>query len=228
MMLLELRQLRKDYKRGEKTFPAVDNIDLSVRQADFICIKGRSGSGKSTLLGMIAGLLSPTSGSIGFEGRDFSELSDQVLSYIRNTSIGYIPQGRSILSNLTVFDNVRLPFFLQGRKGNPSERALSLLHDMGLGGLADAYPAQLSGGELRRVSIARALINSPSLILADEPTGDLDQLTARGIVQLFKEISTAGTAVIMVTHEPDLSGYGNNRLFTMDSGSLTEESYSFG
>lgn len=220
-MLLELRQLNKEYSRGGKTFSAVDSIDLSVEQDDFICINGRSGSGKSTLLGMIAGLLSPTSGSIVFEGCDLSEMSDRKLSYIRNSRIGYIPQGRSIIANLTALDNIRLPFFLQGRKGDPSGKALSLLDAMGLAGLADTYPSQLSGGELRRVSIARALINSPGLILADEPTGDLDPLATQEIMRLLKGITTAGTAVIMVTHEPDLYGFGN-KLYTMDSGSLTE------
>ncbi len=225
-MLLELRQLKKEYSRGGKTFPAVDNIDLSVEQEDFICINGRSGSGKSTLLGMIAGLLSPTSGSIIFDGCDISKMSDRKLSYIRNSSIGYIPQGRSIIANLTALDNIRLPFFLQGRKGDPSAKALSLLDAMGLAGFADTYPSQLSGGELRRVSIARALINSPSLILADEPTGDLDPLTTQEIIRLLKGITTAGTAVIMVTHEPDIYGFGN-RLYTMDSGSLTETAACF-
>lgn len=221
-MLLEAQRLSKVYKRGSRSFPAVDDVNLSVGTGDFICITGRSGSGKSTLLNMLVGLLAPTSGSVIFDGREFSKLSDSELSYSRNTQIGYIPQGRSILSNLTVLDNVRLPFFLSKREGDATRRALLLLEEVGLLSLAEIYPSELSGGELRRVSIARALINKPRLIIADEPTGDLDTQTTKEILQLFSRISGNGTSVLLVTHDLEAIDYGNRR-YIMDSGRLMKE-----
>ena len=222
-MLLEIRELKKEYKRGGKVFPAVDNVSLSVSENDFICITGRSGSGKSTFLNIAAGLLAPTSGSIVFDGRDLIKLSDGELSGLRNTQIGFIPQGRSILPNFTVLDNVKLPFYLSKRKGNPAERAIYLLEKVGLHKLAEMYPSQLSGGELRRVSIARALINSPRLIIADEPTGDLDPQTTQDIMRLFSQISVSGTAVILVTHEPDVACYSPDCVKTQSNPSKSRD-----
>lgn len=220
-MLLQTKGLVKEYKRGDTSFPAVNNVDLSVSSEDFVSIVGRSGSGKSTLLNLIAGLLKPTSGSILIEGADISSLNDEKASLYRNSKIGYVPQGQSVLSNLTVLDNVRLPFYLFRREGDATEKALSLLDQVGLADLAQASPRELSGGELRRVSIARALINDPALLMADEPTSDLDAQTTAEIMELFRRISQNGTAILMVTHELETVGYGN-RVLTMDAGTLTE------
>lgn len=219
-MFLEMKGLTKEYKRGKSTFKAVDNIDLSISSGNFISIIGRSGSGKSTLLNMISSLITPTSGSIEIDGENILSMNDKEVSLYRNEKIGYIPQGYSTLSNLTILDNVQLPFFFFKRKGNATEKAMKLLEQVGISHLAKAYPNQLSGGELRRVSIARALINDPDFMIADEPTGDLDPQTTSEIMELFSEISQNGTAILMVTHELDTVDYGNS-VYVMDSGVLT-------
>ncbi|HWQ41244.1 MAG TPA: ABC transporter ATP-binding protein [Desulfosporosinus sp.] len=220
-MLLEIKELKKEYKRGERLFMAVDNINLSISHGDFASIIGRSGSGKSTLLNMIGGLLKPTSGSISFNGTNLHTLKDKEISEFRNFRLGYVPQGTSALSNLTVFDNVRLPFYLAKRQGDASGRASFLLAEVGLPHLADMFPAQLSGGELRRVFIARALMNSPDILIADEPTADLDVETTSEIMKLLSSINKNGTTVLIVTHELDTLEFGN-RVLTMSSGKLTE------
>ncbi len=220
-MLLEVDQLTKEYRRGENTFTAVDHVSLSVAAGEFISIIGRSGSGKSTFLNMLTGLLKPTSGSVFFDGISLENLPDDDLSRLRNARIGYVPQGVSALANFSVFDNVRLPFFLDKREGDISGRASFLLEEVGLQHLADMYPAQLSGGELRRVFIARALVNSPDILIADEPTSDLDVKSAAEVMQLFSRIHQTGTTVLIVTHELDALGFGN-RVLKMDSGRLAE------
>jgi len=218
-MLLETKKLIKEYKRGASSFKAVDNVDLSISTGDFVSIIGRSGSGKSTLLNMIARLIKPTTGSIEFEGQNILSKKDEATSLYRNSKVGYIPQGYSTLSNLTVLDNVRLPFFFFKREGDATEKALGLLEKVGISHLAQSYPKELSGGELRRVSIARALINNPAILLADEPTSDLDTQTTTDIMKLFEQISQNGTAILMVTHELDTVDYGNS-VYVMASGVL--------
>lgn len=218
-MLLEVKNATKTYRQSEQA--AVKGVSLSVQQDDFINIVGRSGSGKSTLLRMISGLLTPDSGSIVMNGQELTGLADTELSVFRNSHMGYIPQNASVLSTLTVFDNVRLPYYLAKRDFDACGRAFYLLEQVGLAHLANRMPHQLSGGELRRVLIARALMNSPRLLLADEPTGDLDIQTTGEIMELFSRIHTQGTAVLIVTHELDTLKFGK-RVMTMVSGSLTE------
>ncbi|HWQ73350.1 MAG TPA: ABC transporter ATP-binding protein [Desulfitobacteriaceae bacterium] len=216
--------LSKQYKRGEKTFLAVDNVALSISRGDFVSIIGRSGSGKSTLLNMVAGLSTPTSGNIRLEGTDIYALNDKEISELRNARLGYIPQGSGVLSNLTVFDNVRLPYYLSKRRqGDASGRASFLLDEVGISPLADILPSRLSGGELRRVLIARALMNEPDILIADEPTSDLDIETTKEILELFSRINKNSTTILIVTHELDTLEFGN-RVLTMASGRLTEES----
>ena len=223
-MLLEIEGLSKEYQRRGNTFLAVNGVDLSVRQGDFVNIIGRSGSGKSTLLNMAAGLLIPTSGSIRLNGTELYTLKDKKISELRNTQLGYIPQGLGTLSALTVFDNVRLPYFLSRRQGDASGRASFLLDEVGISALADMLPSQLSGGELRRVLIARALMNDPDILIADEPTSDLDVETTKEIMELFARINQDGTTILIVTHELDTLEFGN-RVLTMASGQLTEGSH---
>jgi putative ABC transport system ATP-binding protein len=218
-MILEIKDLSKEYTRDKRSFPAVNNVNLAMQSNDFISIIGRSGSGKSTLLNMIAGLLKPTSGAITFAGEDILSLNDEDASRYRNLKIGYVPQGQSLLANLTVFDNLCLPFYFFKRKGDAAAKGLSLLEQVGLVHLAASYPKQLSGGELRRVAIARALINDPALLIADEPTSDLDGETTEEIMRLFGQIAQKGTAILMVTHELDTVNYGN-KVYVMDSGVL--------
>ena len=220
---LEIKDLRKDYKRGETVFSAVKDVNLEVNGGDFISVVGHSGSGKSTLLNLIAGLLLPTSGEILLDGESAIISSDDKASRLRNTVIGHIPQGQSLLSNLTVFDNVRLPFYLSEREGDPSDQVHELLTGLGIGSLAGSYPNSLSGGEARRVAIARALINKPAILLADEPTSDLDAENTDEIMLLFKRIAKEGTAVIMVTHDQRTLN-AVDRSYTMEDGVLSNHS----
>ncbi|MDR3321174.1 MAG: ABC transporter ATP-binding protein [Synergistaceae bacterium] len=224
-MLLEIKNLKKEYERDGGAFHAVDGAELSVAEGDFVGINGPSGSGKSTLLNMIAGLLEPTSGSIVFGGRELVGMDDNALSLLRNNEIGVIPQGQSVLTNLSVLDNVLLPFYFHKKLRDAESMAHSLLDRMGIQNLADAYPLQLSGGELRRTAIARSLINSPKMLLADEPTVDLDPKNAEEVMRIFCDISRDGTAVILVSHEEGIVRRGNRHFF-MESGRPKEVSES--
>lgn len=204
-MLLEIKALTKEYKRGGRVFAALSNVNMTVSAGQFISIAGCSGSGKSTFLSVIAGLQNPTGGEVILDGQRLGGLTDGEISHIRSTKIGYIPQGQSLLSNLTVMDNVCLPHVLAKKKDDVSNRAAGLLRRLGIAELADSYPQSLSGGERRRAVIARALINKPELILADEPTSDLDQENTKEVIEIFKSIAAEGTSVLMATHEQNMS-----------------------
>jgi putative ABC transport system ATP-binding protein len=219
MGLLELKELTKSYKRGGRAFNAVNNASLAVEAGDFVSIIGRSGSGKSTLLNMSAGLIKPTQGTVFFKGNDIYQWSDTEMSLFRNEQIGYVPQGQTLLANFTVLENVCMPWFLFKREGDAEGRAFILLEKVGISHLAASYPRELSGGEMRRVAIARSLINNPALLIADEPTGDLDAETTVEIMRLFNRIAQEGTAILIVTHELDTLDYGN-KTYSMDAGHL--------
>lgn len=219
-MVLEVKDLCKEYTRGGRPFYAVDHVSLTMDKGEFVSIIGRSGSGKSTLLNLIAGLLDPTAGEIRICGKSLTGMDDRALSALRNTALGYVPQGQTVLGNLTVLDNVRLPFYFGDRTGPSADRARELLEQVGIGHLAGSLPRELSGGELRRVSIARAMMCSHDLLVLDEPTGDLDPRTTEEIMTLLRGIAQSGTAVLMVTHELDTTGYGD-RVLEMDSGKLS-------
>lgn len=219
-MLLSINNLNKQYQRGANSFLAVNNLSFNLADNEFVSIVGRSGSGKTTLLNLLAGILSPTSGSIVFNGVDIGLLNDQQMSALRNQYIGYIPQGASLLANLKVLDNVRLPFYLNKRNGgDPLPRARELLAQLGIGHLQDMYPASLSGGEARRVAIARALINSPRLLVADEPTSDLDMETTHHIMQLLAGLQQQGMTLLMVTHELEITNYAD-KVLKMEAGRM--------
>ncbi|OCG11998.1 ABC transporter ATP-binding protein [Gilliamella apicola] len=217
-MLLNVRNLRKDYQRGQQTFAAVNNVSFSMQSGDFNCIMGKSGSGKTTLLNMIAGLLTPTQGKVTFNDVNLFELDDQQVSAFRNQHIGYIPQGSSLLPNLTAIDNIRLPYYLTKRPNKSSfSYAKSLLEKAKVSYLQDVYPANMSGGEMRRIAILRALICQPQIIIADEPTSDLDEESSTDIMQLLKEINQQGTALLIVTHDNDVANYSQN-IMRMSAG----------
>ena len=219
-MILAARGVKKEYIRAGKPFWALDGVSLSVDEGEFVCIVGRSGSGKSTLLNILAGLLTPTSASVCFEGREYGGMSDRELSEIRRTRLGYIMQGHGVLPNFTVLQNTLIPHVLAGRGDDATtETAMSLLEQVGRAPLAAQYPSSLSGGELRRVAIARALLSSPGLLIADEPTGDLDQETAEEIMRIFDSIAKKGTAVLTVTHDMNFAAY-STRSYRMVSGQL--------
>lgn len=221
--MLELIKLKKVYEREKVlSFTAVNDVDIKIMDGDFVSIIGRSGSGKSTILNMIVGLLRPTSGRVLIDGDDLWSMNDRDMAIIRCSKIGYIPQGQSLLSNLSILDNIRLPFCLSQGKGNGIELAKNLLEEIGLQHLAERYPAELSGGEMKRAAIVRALINNPGILIADEPTGDLDEETIKEVMKLFNIINSKGTTIVMVTHENDITSMGN-RLCIMSSGKLIEK-----
>lgn len=184
-------------------------------------ILGRSGSGKSTLLGMLAGLIRPTSGTVRIKGTDISSLSDDLISELRAREIGFVFQFSGLLPTITVIDNLMLPALFYPGKTDVRKRALGLLDRVGLSDRADAYPGTLSSGEMKRVAIARALSNSPSLLIADEPTGDLDVDTEFEIMELFRQLNGEGMTIVMVTHNPDLMRYAT-RIYGMEQGRLAE------
>ena len=219
-MLLDVKNLRKDYQRGSQHFSAVNNVSFSMARTDFISIMGKSGSGKTTLLNMIAGLLTPTQGKITINGTNLFELDDKQVSAFRNQNIGYIPQGSSLLPNLTALENIRLPFYLTKRENQSSlNYALELLEKSKIGYLKDTYPANMSGGEMRRIAILRALICRPQLVIADEPTSDLDEESSAQIMALLTEIHQQGTGLLIVTHDNDVANYSQRKL-KMSSGRL--------
>ena len=221
-MLLDVKNLRKDYQRGSQHFSAVNNVSFSMAQTDFITIMGKSGSGKTTLLNMIAGLLTPTQGKITINGTNLFELDDKQVSAFRNQNIGYIPQGSSLLPNLTALENIRLPFYLTKRENQSSlNYALDLLEKAKIGYLKDTYPANMSGGEMRRIAILRALICRPQLVIADEPTSDLDEESSAQIMALLTEIHQQGTGLLIVTHDNDVANY-SQRTLKMSSGRLID------
>lgn len=219
-MILEARNVVKEYQRGGRPFRAVDGVSLDIEKGEFVSVSGRSGSGKSTLLNILAGLLPPTAGTVRFGGKSYADLGDRERSVLRGTKLGYIMQGQSVLPNLTVLQNVLLPLTLFRRGAVSDPKALELLGRAGLLPLASQYPAGLSGGEMRRVSIVRALLASPELLIADEPTGDLDQATAKGIMEMFRSAAEKGTAVLMVTHDEGAARCAG-RSFFMEDGKLT-------
>lgn len=223
MKLINVLNLSKSFKRGERDFFAIENVSFDVNKGDFINIVGKSGSGKSTLLTLLSAIIEPTSGDIIVEDQKISNMNDDMKSLYRNEFIGYVPQSLGTLPTLNVLDNVRLPYFFKNRDGSGSERAKMLLDMCGILDLKDDFCKNLSGGELKRVLIARALMNSPKVLIADEPTSDLDSKTTIEIMDMLKEINDKGTTIIIVTHDNDLLKYGS-RLLEMEDGKLSEVS----
>jgi putative ABC transport system ATP-binding protein len=221
MNLINVNNLSKSFKRGERYFFAIDNVSFDVKEKDFINIIGKSGSGKTTLLTLLSAIIEPTSGDILVEGKNLSDMDDEEKSGYRNEFIGYVPQSLGTLPTLNVLDNVRLPYFFKNREGNGVERARMLLDMCGILDLENDFCKNLSGGELKRVLIARALMNEPKILIADEPTSDLDSKTTIEIMNMLKEINEKGTTIIIVTHDNDLLKYGS-RLLEMTDGKLNE------
>ena len=221
MNLINVNNLSKSFRRGERDFFAIDNVSFDVKEKDFINIIGKSGSGKSTLLTLLSAIIEPTSGDILVEGKNLSDVDDEEKSGYRNEFIGYVPQSLGTLPTLNVLDNVRLPYFFKNREGNGVERARMLLDMCGILDLENDFCKNLSGGELKRVLIARALMNEPKILIADEPTSDLDSKTTIEIMNMLKEINEKGTTIIIVTHDNDLLKYGS-RLLEMTDGKLNE------
>jgi len=215
------------YTVGSQEITAVRGAALAIEQGDFISIVGHSGSGKTTLLSLIGGIIRPTGGQVLYEGADICAMDDDGLSHYRNEQIGFMFQFASLLPRLTVRENLLLPAVFRPRQAEPadavSRKAAELLRMVGLEDKINAYPAQLSGGQQRRVAIARAFMNRPALILADEPTGDLDEATEQEMMDFFTAMNrTEGTTFVMVTHNTDLACRTKRRLI-MQQGALREE-----
>ena len=220
-MTIEVKDLVKKYSRGGREIDALKGINLSISTGDFFSISGRSGSGKSTLVNIIAGLTKPTSGGVYCDGKDIFSFSDEEVSLYRNNVIGCIPQGNSALASLSVIDNVRLPFYFSPHAGDSTEKAIDLLKQLQIDTLAESYPKTLSGGELKRMAIARAMVISPGFLLADEPTGDVDEQTTHTIMEIFRKAADKGMAVLMITHDPKTIEF-TDKNFVMASGVLAQ------
>ena len=221
--MLEAQGIRKEFIRqgkGTNRLVAVQDTDLTLGAGELTVLMGRSGSGKSTLLNMLAGLLAPTAGRILLDGEDLYAMEDRALSRLRNARIGVIPQGQTALHSLTVLENVLLPVRMYDPKADAAPEALALLERLGIAELQQDKPAALSGGELRRMAIARAVIRRPQIILADEPTGDLDDEITAIVFDFLRESARNGAAVLVVTHEGDAVQYAD-RIFRMNAGVLT-------
>lgn len=219
--MIEVSGIRKTFGTDNSLVHAVEDASFTAENGDFILILGRSGSGKSTLLAMLAGLIRPDQGSIRINGVDIGTLPDSGLAALRACSMGFVFQFSGLIPTVTALENVLLPTLFLPHRDDSRERALTLLEDVGLTARAVAYPATLSNGEMKRVAIARALINNPEILIADEPTGDLDEETETEIMELFCRLNRGGITIIMVTHNTDLIHCATH-VYSMDHGRLTK------
>ncbi len=203
-MIVQLRELRKEYAEGERKRAVLVDVDLDIREGEFFVLLGKSGSGKSTLLNLLSGIDRADAGSLVIDGIDIARLDERRLTLFRRDHIGIIFQFFNLIPTLTVLENITLPLELSGESGNEA-RARDLLDAVGLGSRADDFPDQLSGGEQQRVAIARALVGEPALVLADEPTGNLDEETGKQVLALLLELTReVGRTLVMATHSPEI------------------------
>lgn len=219
MQLIRTEGLSKEFVRGRTRFLAVDHVDFSIDEGEYVYITGRSGSGKTSFLNLLSGISEATSGEIFVGEKKLSGFGDLEKSRYRNSYIGYVPQFLGTLPNLTVRENIGLVSSLFERDETADERALAMLDLMEISYLKDEFPRSLSGGELKRVLLARALMNRPKILIADEPTADLDSETMKNIIRLLQKINQEGTALLIVTHETDILDMGD-KTYLMDDGKL--------
>lgn len=222
--MYKLEQVTRIYRQGSKTIAAVDQVELAIAPGEFLVIEGRSGSGKTTLLQLLGALDRPTSGRIAFEGSDLAAISDRQLASLRLRAFGFVFQQFNLIPTLTARENIEAALApARWKSAARRERARQLLDEVGLGGRADHLPAQLSGGEQQRVAIARALANAPRVILADEPTGNLDSRTGDEIMELLRNLSSRhGPTIVLVTHDRDVAAQAQ-RVLHMGDGHLDGE-----
>lgn len=217
--VIELRSIERTYISGEVEVRAVRGVSLTIGQGEFVAIMGASGSGKSTMMNTLGCLDRPTGGTYLLDGIDISKLNRDELANIRNQKIGFVFQGFNLLSRTSAIENVELPMLYSGKRLNARqlrEKALAALEIVGLAGRAEHHPNQLSGGQQQRVAIARALCNEPSLLLADEPTGNLDTQTSIEIMGVFQRLNEEGITIVMVTHELDIAHYTKRNIIMRD------------
>ncbi|MFM7359192.1 MAG: ABC transporter ATP-binding protein [Sediminibacterium sp.] len=208
--IIQLENIEKSYFMGNHTIPVLKGISLAIQRNEYVALMGPSGSGKSTLMNILGCLDSPTGGKYVLNGQDVSKMSDDELAQVRNNEIGFVFQQFNLLPRLTAVENVALPLVYAGiSKKDRIERALEALRKVGLADRSHHKSNELSGGQIQRVAIARALVNNPSLLLADEPTGNLDSKTSIEVMDLFSQIHAAGNTVVLVTHEEDIAAYAH-------------------
>ncbi|MDO5104944.1 ABC transporter ATP-binding protein [Capnocytophaga sp.] len=223
MNLLEIRDIKRDFKLGSEILNVLKGIHLDIKKGEYVALMGPSGSGKSTLMNILGCLDTPTSGEYFLNGKDVSKLSDGELADIRNKEIGFVFQTFNLMPRTTALDNVALPMVYAGiKKEKRQERAREVLELVGLADRMSHKPNELSGGQRQRVAVARALVNHPSIILADEPTGNLDSKTSYEIMALFDEIHQKGNTVILVTHEEDIAQHAH-RIIRLRDGLIDSD-----
>lgn len=222
--IIETRDVKKDYRMGEVVVHALCGVDITVSRGELVAIMGASGSGKSTLMNVLGCLDQPTSGEYLLDGVDVSKLTRDEYAEIRNQRIGFVFQTYNLLPRTSALENVELPLFYDRaqRIKDPRRSAIEALERVGLGDRLDHEPSELSGGEQQRVALARALVNSPSIILADEPTGNLDSRTSVDVMSVFQELNEQGITVVLVTHEPDIAQY-TKRIIVMRDGRIVSD-----
>lgn len=213
--MLEVKNISRVYGEGTAKVVALSNVSLRVNEGDFIAVMGPSGSGKSTLLNIIGGLDNLSGGEVILDGKRIDSLDENALVDVRRGKIAYVFQQYHLIPSLTALENVLLPLTFGGAN-NGSQKALDILARVGLDKRAQHKPSQLSGGEQQRVAIARALVNDPSLILADEPTGNMDRKTGKEILALFGQLNNEGRSIVMVTHDPEIAGYAKEVVVLQD------------
>ena len=218
--VLRLQSVSKVYGSGDAAVLALDDVSLSVQPGEFVAVMGPSGSGKSTLMNILGCLDTPTSGTYHFGGDDVSTMSERELAHVRNRRIGFVFQQFHLLQSMTAWRNVELPL-LYRTTHDRREQAMRALEQVGLSNRVDHHPNQLSGGQQQRVAVARALVTNPDLLLADEPTGNLDSASSRDVLALLKEINAAGRTIVMITHEHDVAAVAR-RVLEMSDGRLRE------
>jgi putative ABC transport system ATP-binding protein len=220
--MIELENIVKIYKLGDIEIIALNGVDCHIETGEMVSIMGPSGSGKSTLMNLIGCLDRPTSGKYILDGTDVSSLNDDQLAEIRNKKIGFVFQSFNLLPQATTVANVELPL-VYSSIGNKHNRALEALELVGMAQRATHRPSEISGGEQQRVAIARALVNNPSLILADEPTGNLDTQTSQGIMLLLQRLNSQGITIVLVTHEEDIAAYTQRTIYLRDGKIVSEK-----
>lgn len=222
-VIIKASGLGKTYQMGEETIKALDSVDLEVRRGEYVAFMGPSGSGKSTLMNLVGALDTPSRGEYILNGQDVSRMSESDLASVRNKEIGFVFQTFNLLPRYSAIENVALPLVYAGlSRAERLRRARSSLESVGLGNRATHRPNELSGGQRQRVAIARALVNNPSIILADEPTGNLDSKTSHDIMALFRELNERGNTIIMVTHEEDIAAYAR-RIIRLRDGRVESD-----
>ena len=217
-VILETKQLCKFYGVGENQVKAVNQVDIQIEQGEFVAIVGKSGSGKSTLLHMLGGLDTPTKGSVTLAGKDLYRMKEDALAVFRRRKIGFVFQAFNLVSSVNVWENIVLPLGLDGRKVDEAY-VNDIIATLGIENRIYNLPNQLSGGQQQRVAIARALVNNPKIIMADEPTGNLDTKSSVEIMAMFKELYKQGKTIILVTHEPDIAENAK-RIITVRDGKI--------